>query len=236
VVFALCIALPVFFDQQSPVRKQAAIAVFLGLVSLLFALSRSAWISFAVAIILFFYLMRTVGWKRLFVPSYTRWIYVGAAAVLLVLVIRIGLPRAASTTRTMEPYGSGITRILLLREAGVVIGLHPIFGVGLAMDTYVFYLRSRSLHIPLVSYFPDPVQNGFVQLLMQVGVVGLLPYFIIMIALGKMIWRRVARGSGKKRLYLAGVAASFLGVVVNAQLQPLLPDVSALVLLIAVLT
>lgn len=235
-VFALFVIVPVVFDAKSPIRKQGALAVFFGLISLLLTLSRSAWLSGTVGLIWFFYLIRKVWRIKLSIPPDIRGILVVGLIMVLVIAVRIGIPRALSTTRTMDPYGSGLTRILLLREGSAVIGAHPFFGVGLAMDSFVFYLRSRTFHVPLVSYFPDPVQNGFIQLLMQTGIVGLVPYLLVIVAVVKKIWQVSAKASRKKRIYIAGVSAGVLGVVINAQFQPLLPDLSVLVLLIAVLT
>lgn len=234
-LFAIPVTLPMLFAPGASMSPWVVVPFFVGWTTFMLTQSRSAWLALGVALVWCVAHARRFR-IRLVVHRPLRrvgWVVLGA---LLVVAVLVGYPRAASTLRTMEPYGSGATRLLLLREAGALIREYPVFGVGIPLDVYASYLRSQALGKELVSYFPEPVHNGFLELVVQTGIVGLVPYVLVLIGLWQALFFRRAMESQSRKLYRMGVAAALLGQMVNAQLQPLLPDLSTLVLLITLLT
>ena len=233
-VFSLFLLIPAVFSPRLLVRKIAAAALIIGVWAFIVTLSRSAWLSFWIGLLGFYLLIRHE--KRIALYRDVRVMGIMAIPVTVLLCIILAWPRTVSTARTLTKWGSGEMRITTMQSAVPVIAAHPWFGVGLSMDVLALYERSLRLHIPLPSFTPEPVQNGFVRLLMEVGVVGMIPYLAALYFLGCMLWRRYRSAAGEQRLYLAGLMAACVAVAANAELQPLLPDVSFIVLLSALLT
>lgn len=226
---------PIISSPFSVIGMTGFIAVCLAVISLILTLSRSAWVAAVVAGIYLWVSDRHVliAAAR---SNHTRRILPGIVIAILIYGLILAFPRLQGTLHTMEPYGSGITRILLYDQAAHIIREHPVFGVGLGLDTYAFYERSRASHIPLVSYFPDPVQNGLVQLFMQTGVVGLLWYVSILAVLLAKVFRGKNTAHATKKPYIVGVLVSYIAALVHSQFQPFLPDIGLFVLCTALLT
>jgi len=233
-LFSLLLMLPAFFDPAIYASTFVVAPAILGFVALLVTGSRSAWLAWGIGMLCFYLFAKRWQLKVVIDPqlSRLRWVVIG---FLLVVVAVLVVPRIASTVHTLEPYGSSTGRLGLIREAWEVIRSYPVFGVGLSVDVYAFYRRSQSLHTLLPMYFPEPVHNGFIQLLMASGLVGFVPYLLVVVAFVRELLWDVERVFGKKKIYAAAIFAAFLGSIVNAQLQPLLPDFAVCIIMLMAL-
>lgn len=219
--FGLCIT-PGLFAADTLLRRITALAVSGGIIALLLSLSRSAWASVFMGVVVLVFLLRKYDFRAT-IYSDVRVFVACAALVLFILAYQLVIPRLMRTSRTFEKYGSGEMRLSLLREGIPVMLKHPWFGVGMGMDVYVSYRRAKLTGIPIPSYFPEPVQNGFLQLLMQTGITGLAAYLAALSALGFVLWKEVRKTPS---IALAGIVAAVVAVTVNSQLQPILPDMT----------
>lgn len=233
-LFSLFTVLPVVFMRKHPVEHIAALAVVFGVVVLCLTQSRTAWIAGVAGALVFGTYMhaRTSGVFQM--SSIVRHIVYFSMPIVCVLGVFIVMPRIIHTAYTLEPNGGTAVRISLFQDAWDVIRSHPWVGVGMKMDVYTLYERFGIQPAPFMHY-PEPVHNGFIQLLMQTGMLGFVPYLILMGVVGNRLWNMLRRARGEIQGYCIGVVAACVAVVVNSQLQPLLPDIQHIVFLIAVL-
>ncbi len=233
-IFSLFLVIPVLFDRHAYVRRFGAFAVTLGLMALTLTQSRSAWIAGVFALLFFFFYIEKVRGHRPAIPVDVRPILYMSLPIILAVVWYLVFPRLAGTAYTFTPYGSGGTRLGLLTDAIRSARMHPLFGVGLSMDVYASYLGSVVRHVPYAVFIPEPVHNGFAELFVETGIVGFGPYVLVLFGLGWIVWREMKKSRGVRLIYLSGAAAGVIAVLVNSQLQPLLPDLQELTLLVMI--
>lgn len=210
---------------------------FAGLIVVILTMSRSVWLSAAIGLSLFFMFTRFVWhYKMKLVIALTeaqRYILIGIVVFLGILMT----PRLISTLYSSGLYGSIETRSLLLKEYGQTLSTNLLTGVGLEMDVYVQYLRSshfgsRNIDAPnrsVLLYFPEPVHNGFLRLLIQVGLVGAVPYYVLVLSLGYVIYSRLRKPAPVQyRFFGASLMAAYAAMIINGFMQPILPDMPVL--------
>ncbi|MCL4200780.1 O-antigen ligase family protein [Patescibacteria group bacterium] len=229
----VCMVLPVVFYPFEKKGTWFAAGLFLGLLTLVLTMSRSSWLSLGVALILCYYLAKRL-WGYVFVLRVKLSVMQRAiVAVALVILVMLMMPRLISTTSTGGLYGSWETRALLIEEYWRSFRMYPYFGVGLEMDVYYQYLQSliygdRDIDAPnraVVLYFPEPVHNGFLRLMMQTGVVGAIPYIAVYGLLFGLVWKSMKQASTEPhRLLTVSFIGMFVAAGVNGFLQPILPD------------
>lgn len=229
-LFAVGVLLPYIGDFRPSMRRLTAGAVAAGFLSLVVTQSRSAWLAFAMGLGWYAWSVRRNGIR--WYPDVVR---IGAVTTVLAVVLAgtVVWPRLAGTSRTLEPYGSMETRLKLLPEAWQVIASRPLLGVGLGMDSFALYEKARAEHRLPVSYFPEPVHNGFLEKLMETGIVGFGIYVVLII----MIILRIRKlyADRPKRVLAAGLIVGFAAQSLNAFTQPLVPALAAAVVFTGVL-
>ena len=232
------VLLPSLFMRSQTKWRVVVISCVAGIATLVLTLSRSAWFAAAVAGGIFVYvavyrwgsrfyaLQRISGWQR------------GIIVTLVIILGYVMVPRVLSTFASGGQYGSLETRLLLLREYSQTLAIRPYFGVGLEMDIYVQYMRSKvwgdwnvtSPNRSVILYFPEPVHNGLLRLLVQVGIVGTLPFVGIFFILFWMIRERVdAVRTAENRMVLLSLLTLFIAVFINSFMQPIPMDLPLLV-------
>lgn len=233
----LFIALPAVFYRFGKKDVLLFTSFFSGIVVMVLTMSRSAWLSAAVAFAVFYVVMKFV-WNLPLSLAVT--LKKTQRIVILLAVFGLGvimLPRLISTLYSGGKYGSLETRMMLLKEYTKDIIPNLYFGVGLEMDVYIQYLRSEwygswNIDAPnrsVVLYFPEPVHNGFLRLLIEVGLVGALPYYLIVVSLFTWVVMHL-RGAKTRvaRLFGLSLVCAYCAAVVNGFMQPILPDISLL--------
>lgn len=243
-ILPLFMLLPVLFSRYGGFYKVLVLSLFLGLATLVLTMSRSSWIAFGLAAFIFIVLAR----KRGHTLSLTYFLSGNARYVIgifLVGAVFVATPRLISTVNSGAEYGSVETRILLLREYSQLIATDPLFGVGLEMDVYTAYLKSLvrgdakidSPNRSVLQYFPEPVHNGFIRLLVQTGLIGTLSYGVVFVGLFWLIWKHLYQRTSKREMLMSlSLACVFVGMFTNSMMQPILPDLQQLVIFTIIYT
>ncbi len=216
---------------------------FAGLIVVILTMSRSVWLSVVFGLSVFFIFTRFV-WRYklkliIVLTLAQRSVLVGVIVVLGILM----MPRLVSTLYSGGLYGSIETRSMLLKEYTQSLSTNLMAGVGLEMDVYMQYLRashfgSRNIDAPnrsVLLYFPEPVHNGFLRLLIQVGLIGAVPYYLLVFSLGYVLYRKLLRvTSVMHRFFGASLMAAYIAMIVNGFMQPILPDMPVLTALVMI--
>lgn len=229
--------LPVIFYPFEKKGKWFAACLFFGLLTLVLTMSRSSWLSLGAALVFCYYFAKRL-WGYVFVLRVKLSVLQRAMVTMgMITLVLLMMPRLLSTVSTGGLYGSWETRVLLLEEYLQPIGIYPYFGVGLEMDVYHQYLRSliygdRDIDSPnraVLLYFPEPVHNGFLRLIVQAGIVGAFPYIAVYGLLFHLAWKNMKQASAEPhRLLALSLVGMFVAAGVNGFLQPILPDLPLL--------
>ncbi len=229
---------PTAFYRFGALGRVFAGALLAGVFVLALTMSRSAWAGLAAGVLVCIWLTK-YRWRLPMTLAYR----LTRAERFMALVVVIGaviimVPRLVSTLSSTKEYGSIETRTLLIREYSDLIRGFPWFGVGLEMDVYTQYQRSLvrgdwDIDAPnrtAVLYFPEPVHNGMLRLLIEVGLVGALPYVVICVLLFMLVWRFARRARTiPVKFGAASLIVMYVAMFVNAQMQPIKPDLPILI-------
>ncbi len=236
----LTLLLPTLFYRYGNMGKILSACFFVGLGALAWTMSRSAYVGLGVGVGIFFFIAEKIWHYRLTMVHIRTALTRGMIAAIIIGIGAIMLPRITSSWVTGNAYGSWETRMLLLREYKETIAQHLVNGVGLGMDVYYQYQRSFIAGDPqldspnrsVLQYFPEPVHNGFIRLLVQVGLLGTVAYSIVFVRLFLLTIMRVRskRGQGGRLLGLS-LVITYIAVFINSMAQPLLPDLQFFVVL-----
>lgn len=206
-------------------------ALVVGLCSFVVTMSRSAWVSLSAALGVFIFVhKRYVARIRISSLAYQMFILAGVAVVSVFVAMRI-----ADTRNSTKIYGSLETRVRLLNEYTQLIRMHPWMGVGLEMDVVTQYQRSQQFQRPeedaanrsAVLYFPQPVHNGWIRVIVQTGFVGFVGFFGAFITLLYTIFLALRSEKARVRyLYGGAIIAGMIATASNSMMQPLVPDLT----------
>jgi hypothetical protein len=232
-IFFLCVMIPVLYDVSSLLVAPAIWSLYVGTFVLILTMSRSAWIAWIAGLSVFYFIQKYILHYKLSVHHGIRNMSLIALPVLLVSIWLLAVPRLLGSAHTLDVYGSGQSRQQLFSLAIQTIRTHPVFGVGLSMDVYYAILHARSLGTAamILTDFPESVHNGLLWLLVQVGLVGFVPFVMIGVGILGRLRRHIMRGK-TDRIYMAGILAGVFAWLVNGQLQPMVPDLTVLIILI----
>lgn len=145
--------------------------VFIGVIVIILTQSRSIWFATSMVIILFTRIYRKklnslvahIGIKRFIILS-----LITLTGLSYIIVPRIVL------SFNLFYEGAGVPiRVKMLQEAGQAFVLSPWIGYGVGTNEYVLFSLFPD---GVMSVFPSAVHMGFVQLILEVGVLGLLSF------------------------------------------------------------
>jgi len=236
---------PLLVYQDDRHGKRLVLCFVAGFAVLAVTMSRSAWISFGAGIGTFIVLAQYL-WQYRVRFSYFLDVFGTWAAIVCIFIFGVFVtPRIISTVHTMDPYGSVETRVLLLRAYSELIRTHPLFGVGLEMDVYTGYLQSLVRGDPkidspnrsVLQYFPEPVHNGLLRLMVQTGIVATAVYigvYAVLFRIAFIHMRRVRKVP--ERLISLSLVCMVIVAFINSMMQPILPDVALLAALTIIYT
>lgn len=167
--------------------------------TLLFAFSRAAWLSLALAVVL----VAIVFERRLLIA-----LAVLAVAMFFVPAIHHRIMDLFSPVYWMKAAHAG--RVARWHQAFEAMRSNPLFGVGPghyggAMATYYHF-----------SMYSD---NYYAKTLGETGLIGLLLFFAMHIALMRDLWKRVRSTTGKKKVVFIGGLMGLLSVLIHNGLE-----------------
>jgi hypothetical protein len=187
-------------------------AFVLGLLALAITLSRSAWISLVLSLVILTFILEKkyhLSMLRVFKKRlYIIFIFMLVASPYLVW------PRITSTFHTFVSGGSLVTRVELIKESLEIIEQNFSLGTGLGMSVPAMFENNPR---GIMYYFPSPVHNWYLYFASEVGVFALL-FFIFLL---NFSLRRIFLKSNKD-IFLAGLLVVCLSALINGILQSFL--------------
>ena len=173
----------------------------LGVLALIFSLSRSAWITFMVTICIVF----ALAVRRKLVSLRAAVLVIGAICLALIGMVFFG-PEMIINRFTGNDHGSAYSRIILAKTALAIIKDHPWVGVGL-----------NNYALINLSYDPTArhmVHNVYLLIAAETGLVGLMAFLGFLAVLQIQAWRIVNRAPNDT-VWVAGVGifCAFVAVV-----------------------
>lgn len=205
---------------------------FLTMATLLLTTSRSAWLSvFLSTLVVLFVAEKKWNMVLRLRLHAVRTLIICIPALLLFGFYYI-IPRVINTLYSFQLYGSGYSRNLLTKEAIDTILQNPLFGVGLGMDSYYAYTHSLyKTQYGIYSYFPEAVHNGFLSLVVQVG---LFPMVIYLIIFGFLTYQMIMKirhtNNNTRRLFYLSALAAPISQLINGFFVPSLADLNIFLL------
>jgi hypothetical protein len=177
-------------------------------------ISRSAWLGFAAGS-LFFIIYASRKSKNLLKPMLDfilKWLYV-IIPVLLFLFFFFIIPRAENSLYSFQTdAGASFFRRIQILDAVEIIKLHPIFGVGAAMDVY----EGISLNLyTMAASVPLQVHNWFINIAVDNGLLTLFAFILFLILSIKKIFE-----TGKSNLIYVSIVSVVICLVVASMFQP----------------
>lgn len=176
-------------------NKLYLLGCFLGLTVIVLTQSRSIWIAATIAVVAFLrvyrkdidQLVKKLGGKKLLLFG---------AAIFTVLSY-IVIPRILLSFNAFYE-GAGIpVRVRMAEEAVEAIGLNPIIGYGVGTNEYLLHSMFPN---GVMAVFPAAVHLGFLQLALEVGILGLTFFLIPQIYVLRRLFGRTLtnnkRGAG----------------------------------------
>lgn len=186
------------------------LSFMLGLIGLVLVNSRSAWISFVISMIMFWYIAWKK-WKLKFKVSRQIKRNILFFWMVLLLVGLVVFPsRIVNSINFFDKNGGYSYRDNLIKKSMVVISKNPVWGTGLGTNSRVMFLLDSTEAYALNF---DPVHNVF---LLHIAEVGLIAFACWLIFVWLLI-RKVVFAFNKKNLYLLGGFCSLIGVIMNLQ-------------------
>lgn len=201
--FAIALLLP--FIRTN--RKWIYFALFLGLISCLFSLSRMAWLALVACLLYFFYSQRSF-----------RGFFKILASVGLILAIVLFFGSELLLYRSGELFsstsGSNSERMALLKVALTAISDHPLIGVGSL--NFSRYMVKEGLTEGIISPNLETLgpHNTFLQVASEEGLIGLL-FFSLIIYLIVRLLVKAFKSSAINNCYLMGLCGFFIVMLFN---------------------
>ncbi len=189
-------------SQSRTMLWMARLTSNLALVGLIYTLTRSAWIGFAIAII--FTLLALVG-RRL---ANMRVMANVAASGFVLAILLLFFGQMIYNRIVLDDYGSALTRITTAKVALKVIQDYPMMGVGINNYKHVLpvYWDVESSFTRVAG-----VHNTYLQYVAEIGILGFLAYVWFMIA----AYSRVQRAIRSRSNFMAAVAVGIFGGYVS---------------------
>jgi len=184
----LCVILPYIFDKKSDLFVLSAI---LGSIAILLTQTRSVWIGLFISLILLirFYYSEFTGFASKISKNKKIVLYF---TIIFMLLSYIVIPRILLSTNIFYRSGSLELRINMLKESLEAINQSPVIGYGVGTNETVLYeLTPRGF----MRNFPSSVHVGFVQLILEIGLVGFMAFILLFVIITYLIIRKIFSGS-----------------------------------------
>lgn len=193
--------------------RRGVLIVLLGAMAYLLIVteSRSAWMAALVAVTIFLWLNFTTSAARR-----TSLIVGLAGAVLLFVSFRETILHRLAATFAMDPTSSVIRR-LFFYEAAWKAFLHSPF-IGNGLGNFIVFLprfRSPDYWIFRSEDIVPHAHNEFLEILSETGLLGFVPFCLLMVLFFRFSLRSIATLTGHERTLMIGLFSSILGVLID---------------------
>lgn len=193
---AVAIGIGLLRDRRS---WTVAVVTLLCAVTMVLAESRTALVALVAALLWFALRRRTLSPSVAILGSFA------AAGVVLIIMLGIRVPMPSVITRFLD--GSDL---LNTRDVGWQFAIdlwerRPTLGYGFRVGEQVFIQNLR-----FTSFTADGAHNSYLQTLLELGVVGIIPLLLIVVVLLRALWRAPMDGFsvGLALLVIVGLAMS----------------------------
>ncbi|PJE67794.1 hypothetical protein COU95_00400 [Candidatus Shapirobacteria bacterium CG10_big_fil_rev_8_21_14_0_10_40_9] len=202
----------IFYRQKKEGLDYFLLPLIIGMLTLAITLSRSAWGSFLLGIIILTYILEKKYRLRLEEFYRKRFVLIIIFAFLTIPFF-IG-PRVLSTFNTFVSGGSLVTRVDLIKEALELLHQNPFLGVGLGMSVPEMFKNNPH---GMMYFFPSPVHNWYLYFASEVGIFALLAFlFLLYFSFKRLFQRRLVD------VFSIGAFVAILVMLFNGILQPFL--------------
>jgi O-antigen ligase len=209
VVLSMLVPLTLFLYLQSRRRlsRIALAAIALGLVqSIVASKTRAVWIGLPIAL-----LLPAVRYPRIRLLSV---LLIADLAVQVLLAPAVGLDFWGLHKRLVQPEPV-YARVAVAATASNMVEHRPLFGFGFGMFTFqedkADYYNSWGNMSPEWAVYPNNPHNDLLNVLVLMGVCGVLPYLAILWTSWRLLWKKYA--GGRQRDPLASELASVVQAV-----------------------
>lgn len=201
-------------------RVALGIAAAVTFAALLVSFTRSSWIGTLVSIaIILAYLCR-----KLIVPF--------AAALVALFLLLPPVYRERVQTMWSPTFGTNVQRLEMLSASWRMFKDHPILGVG-TMDLGELY---RQYKPPTAVFIHGHMHNNFVQIAVQMGLVGLGAFILLLVGFYRLLARNLVLGlPPPERAFVVGSIGALTGFLVNGLFDWNFGDAEAVTMLFVVI-
>lgn len=214
---------------KEKIQKNASLfltAFIFGLLALAITLSRSAWISFFLGVLVFAFILEKK-YRYSIIQFYKK-----RLVIILVFMLAISsyfvIPRVMSTAHTFVSGGSFVTRVELTRESFEIIRQNFFLGTGLGMSIPMMFENNPR---GIMYYFPTTVHSWYLLFTAEAGIFALLFFlFLVNSSLRKVFTAQ------KRNIFIGGVFVAVLSMLVNGFMQPFLGEMGLLFIFLGILT
>lgn len=221
-IFSACMALlffPLLYlkNSRTSLNKTYYLGCFIAaFISLILSLGRSAWISFALCLMIFLFIvekkwdLHTIrlesGWRK-------RAVYL---FVLILIFAPMIISRAVESANLFKPTGGGETRLRLLEESIHAIKQKPIFGSGMGLSGYEMFKYHPE---GIISTFPSVVHNMYLLIANESGLPALITFLAFLVLMARDVIEKIDRLQQSRKLMVLGSLMSLLSFLVNGILN-----------------
>ena len=201
-------------------RIASGLASLAAVVALFYTFTRSSWVGALVSALVILAFLR----RRLLVPF---------VAALVIFVILLPAPYRARVASIWDPsYRTNVQRLELLRGGAAIFREHPGLGVG-TMDLADVY---RDHMPPGAVYVHGHMHNDFVQIAVQMGIVGLAAFVVLLLSFFRLMARNLKLDLPPgERAFVVGSIAALAGFIVNGLFEWNFGDAEVVTLLYVII-
>jgi putative inorganic carbon (HCO3(-)) transporter len=201
-------------------RIAYCLATVASFVALLFTFTRSSWIGTVVSVAIVLAFLR----RKLLIPF--------ATALVVLFLLLPGTYRERIATMWSPTFGTNVQRLELLSGGWRIFKDHPIVGVG-TMDLAAIY---RQYKPPGAVFVHGHMHNNFLQIAVQMGVVGLAAFVLLLVAFFRLLVRNLKLDLAlPERAWVVGSLGAFIGFLVNGLFDWTFGDAEIITLLYVVM-
>lgn len=197
--------------------------VFMGIITLIMTLSRSAWIAFILGLLILLYIIeKRLRISQLKVPGL---LILTSSGIFIILLSFFILPRMERSLYSFgQTSGGGYVRNLQIENALTLIFLHPFFGVGSLMSVPEGLIVDPS---GILTSFPSPVHNWYFFTAIEHGLPALFLFLFFVILLLRRIYHTVIEivRNTVHHVLLIGFFVGILALLVTGIFQPFISDI-----------
>ncbi|MDD4856735.1 MAG: O-antigen ligase family protein [Candidatus Krumholzibacteria bacterium] len=181
-------------------RIAAGLSALVTFIALFFSLTRSSWVGALVSAVVILSLLR----RKLLVPF--------AAALVIFVALLPAAYRARVESIWNPKFRTNVQRLELLRGGISIFREHPVIGVGTMdlADIYAEHMPPGAVHIH------GHMHNDFLQIAVQMGVVGLAAFTLLIVSFFLLMVRNLRLDlPPPERAWVAGSIGALAGFIVN---------------------